>query len=193
MRLVTNSSLKYKGLSLNDVLMKGPNTLNNCYGIQLKFRCHLIAVVCDISKMYHQVKTRLTERHVRRLAWRNLDTSAEIKYYGIETVNFGDRPAAAIVTVAVRKTAEIYSNIHPEAAEKIVSDTYMDDVATGAEDEEAKESLKDGISQILAKGGFNVKGFSTSDDTSKKALALLGSGELGRVLGIRWEPGDDVF
>ena len=47
-RLVTNSSLKYKGVSLNDVWMKGPNTLNNIYSVQLKFRCYPVPLVCDI-------------------------------------------------------------------------------------------------------------------------------------------------
>ena len=193
MRLVTNSSLKFKGLSLNDILVKGPNTLNSCYGIQLKFRCHPIAIVCDISKMYHQVETTLVERHLRRLLWRHLDTSAEFKCYGIETVNFGDRPAAAIVTIAVRRTAEIYKDVNPTAARAIIDDIYMDDIVTGADNKEKAESLKEGISKILPKGGFKEKGFVMSGDTLDEALKLLGSGELGRVLGMGWEPGGDVF
>ena len=193
MRLVTNSSLKFKGLSLNDILVKGPNTLNSCYGIQLKFRCHPIAIVCDISKMYHQVETTLVERHLRRLLWRHLDTSAEFKCYGIETVNFGDRPAAAIVTIAVRRTAEIYKDVNPTAARAIIDDIYMDDIVTGADNKEKTDSLKEGISKILPKGGFKEKGFVMSGDTLDEALKLLGSGELGRVLGMGWEPGGDVF
>ena len=193
MRLVTNSSLKFKGLSFNDILEKGPNTLNSCYGIQLKFRCHPIAIVCDISKMYHQVETTIVERHLRRLLWRHLDTSAEFKCYGIETVNFGDRPAAAIVTIAVRRTAEIYKDVNPTAAQALIDDIYMDDIVTGADDEEKAEALKGGISEILPRGGFKEKGFVMTGDTSEEALKLLGSGEIGRVLGMGWEPGNDVF
>ena len=74
LRLVTNSSLKYKGLSVNDIWMKGPNTLNECYGVQLRFRCYPVGVVCDISKMYHRIKTRELERNIRRVVWRNLDS-----------------------------------------------------------------------------------------------------------------------
>ena len=44
-RLVFNPSLKYKGVSLNDILMKGPNSLNDLYGIQLRFRKHLFAML----------------------------------------------------------------------------------------------------------------------------------------------------
>ena len=91
--------------------------------------------------MYHQVETTKVERHLR-LLWSHLDTSIEIKCYGIETVNIGDRPAAAIVTIAMRKSAEVYSETNPMTAEKIIDDTYMDDIASGANDLEAVEILK---------------------------------------------------
>ena len=105
MRLVINSSLKYKGRSLNDVLVKGPNVLNDILGVQLRFRSYRVAVVCDLRKMYHSIKTTLMERHLRRMKFRYFDSTKKMKTYGIETVTFGDRPAAAIASTAVRKTA----------------------------------------------------------------------------------------
>ena len=111
----------------------------------------------------------------------------------IGTVNLVDRPAAAIAVTAVKKTAEIYSYINPEAAEKIIDDTYIDDTVTGIDDRRKLEALIEAIKTILAKGGFPVKGFVVSGDVSKEALALLGSGEMGRVLGIAWDPGSDSF
>ena len=66
-RLVINSSLRFKGISLNDILMKGPNSLQNLFGIQLRFRTHLYALCCDLSKMYHTVHTTELEKHLRRI------------------------------------------------------------------------------------------------------------------------------
>ena len=71
-RLVINSSLKYNGYSLNDILMKGPNALNDLFGIQLRFRIHRYALVGDIQKMYHSIFTTEVEKHVRRMFWRNM-------------------------------------------------------------------------------------------------------------------------
>ena len=48
-RIVINVSLTYKGRSLNDILMKGPNTLNDLFVMQLSFRSYEIAIVYDIS------------------------------------------------------------------------------------------------------------------------------------------------
>ena len=94
-RLVINSSLKYDGASLNDVLMKGPDTLNNLFGIQLKFRTYMYALVCDMSKMYHTIHTTEKEKHLRRVLYRRNPTD-EFTTYGITRAMFGDKPAAAI-------------------------------------------------------------------------------------------------
>ena len=192
-RLVTNSSLKYKGVCVNDVWKKGPNTLNNMFGVQLRFRCHSVALVCDISKMYHSVKTKPVERHIRRVLYRPSGQSGEIKIYGTNTVQFGDRPAAAIATIAVKKTAELYKPWNPKAAQRIIEDSYVDDIATGEDDVESVKELQSGIEAILEKGGFKLKGFVMSGDSSEESLSLLGTGELGRILGIGWDPSRDVF
>ena len=133
-RLVINSSQQYKGKSLNDVLMKGPNTLNDLFRVQLRFRSYEVALVCDIAKMYHSIKTTEKERHLRKVLWRDADATQPIKTYDTEVMMFGDRPAAAIATVALHKTATIYEEVNKEAAKKIKRDSYVEDIVTGAED-----------------------------------------------------------
>ena len=143
--------------------------------------------------MYHTIKNTNIERHLRRVLFRHFDGSEEFKMYGTNVVQFGDRPSAAIAVTAVRKTAEIYSHINPTAAERIIDDSYVDDIATGEDDYESVETLKAGITDILAYGGFKLKGFVTSGDVSDDDLLLLGAGNIGLVLGIGWDPREDVF
>ena len=193
LRIVMNSSLKYKGRSLNDILMKGPNTLNDLFTIQLKFRCHVVPMVCDIKKMYHSIKTTNQELHLRRIVYRDLDTSKPVKTYGITTANFGDRSAAAIASVALQKTAKLYRSINEEAATKIEDDSYVDDIVTGADDDEGYQSLKKHCPEILSKGNFSLKGITTVGDRSEESVKLLGSGAYGRVLGLQWDPENDVL
>ena len=193
LRIVMNSSLKYKGKSLNDILMKGPNTLNDLFTIQLKFRCHIVPMILDIKKMYHSIKTTDQELHLRRIAYRDLDPSKPVETYGITRVNFGDRSAAAIASVALQKTAKLHENINKEAAQKIRDESFVDDVVTGGDNDEEFQSLKKHIPEILAKGNFHPKGITTVGDTTEESLALLGSGEYGRVLGIQWDPQNDIL
>ena len=45
----------------------------------------------------------------------------------------------------------------------------------------------------MEKGRFQIKGFVTNGDHSAESRALLGTGEMGRVLGVSWDPGEDEF
>ena len=103
MRIVNYSSLKFQGLSPNDVWVKGPNTLNDMFGIMLRFRTHKHALIGDIKKMYTQIHTTITEKHMRRVLWRFLKTDEGFKTYGVNRVMFGDRPAAAILLLGFVK------------------------------------------------------------------------------------------
>lgn len=47
-RVVFDSSAKYEGLSLNSVLMTGPDLINNLVGVLLRFRKEPVAVMADI-------------------------------------------------------------------------------------------------------------------------------------------------
>ena len=113
--------------------------------------------------------------------------------YGFVKVTFGDRPAGAICAAALRETAEVYSHIDEDAAEKIKDDSYCDDVVTGDDTRERIDELKESIPEIIGKGGFEIKGFVTNGDTSAESRKLLGTGEMGRVLGVSWDPGNDEY
>ena len=159
----------------------------------MRFRIHTYAIVCDIQKMYHSIFTTEVEKHLRRMLWRNMKLEDFPKTYGIERVTFGDKPAAAISSAAIQETADIYRHIDQEAADKIKEDVYVDDIVTGVETREKIEKHKQNITDILAKGGFKIKGFVTTGDQSCEALALLGTSEMGHVLGICWDPTKDEF
>lgn len=52
-RLVWNSSQKFKGVSLNEMLMKGPDVLNPIRAILLRFRSGVFAALGDLKKMFN--------------------------------------------------------------------------------------------------------------------------------------------
>ena len=163
------------------------------FGTLLRFREHKYALVSDIKTMYNTIHTTKTEKHLRRVCWRFGKKDEQFRTFGVDRVMFGDRPAAAISSIAIRETAEIYKNIDEEAAAKIKNDTYVDDITTGTDDKSESAVLKDSIKSILAKGGLEVKGFVESGENSEEGLSLLGSGEVSRVLGTNWNPAEDVF
>ena len=120
-----------------------------------------------------------------------MNKDEEPKIYGTETVTFGDRPAATIATVA-KETVQLFKYIDETVATRIKEDMYVNDVATGAGSVKAVEQLEAIIGKMLSKGHFILKGSVKSVDETEENLALLGTGEVGRVLGAPWDPGADV-
>ena len=156
LRLVVNSSLRFKGTGLNDILMKGLNCLQDIFGIQLRFRKHNHVLVCDIKKYYHSVHTTVVEKHLRRMLWRDMKTDEPPKTYGFERVTFGDRPAGAICAAAIQQTADLYSHIDKDAAEKIKDDSYCDDIVTGDQTRERIDELKALMSYIIPRCATSI-------------------------------------
>ena len=55
-RLVFDEAASYKGTSLNDQLVTGPDLLNSLVGVIMRFRLHAIAITADIETMFFQVR-----------------------------------------------------------------------------------------------------------------------------------------
>ena len=63
-RVVFNCSAKFKGVSLNDVLLVGPDLLTSQTSVLLRFRQRPVAVVADIAGMYYQVEVSKCDQSV---------------------------------------------------------------------------------------------------------------------------------
>ncbi len=106
-QIVFNSSESYNGHILNKYWYKGPDLLNNLFGVILRFREKEVAVVGDIAKMYHVVAIPLSDQHVHRFLWRNMESDREPDVYVKTVLIFGDRPFPTMASVAMHKTAEL--------------------------------------------------------------------------------------
>ena len=138
--------------------MKGPDSLNNLFDVVLRFREKEVALVGDISKLYHRILIAVRGQHVRRFVWTNLETSRQPDVYVKIVLTFGDKPAPAMAQIALKKTAEGSKITHPKAVEVITKNAYMDDICHSLDTAmEAKQQTED-IDTVLEKGGFKVKG-----------------------------------
>jgi hypothetical protein len=128
-RIVFNSSQTHKGVSLNACLAKGPDSyMNNLVGILLRWREERVALIGDIRKMFNSVYLKALEQHCHRFLWRDLQQHRPPDIYVIQRVNMGDTPAPAISTEAVYKTAELYREDSPQAANLLKHSSYVDDL-----------------------------------------------------------------
>tara|TARA_B110001454_G_scaffold196478_1_gene199376 strand:- start:542 stop:6220 length:5679 start_codon:yes stop_codon:yes gene_type:complete len=193
-RIVFNSSAKYMSHTLNDYWAKGPDLVNNLLGILLRFREERVAIAGDISKMYHTVKISELDQHTHRFLWRSMQTDAKPSIYVVSAVSFGDKPAGAIASLALRKTAEMYAEISPSAAKTITENSYVDDIVDSFCDESTATEVIQKSNEILAKGGFRIKEWTVSSYPDHESVMKLGQDSKetqSRVLGVGWNPSKD--
>lgn len=167
-RLVWNSSQKYRGLSLNDILIKGPDVLNPIRAVLLRFRAGVFAALGDIRKMYNSVWLEEREVHLHRFLWRDSE-DAEMEDFAITRVNIGDKPAGCIAQVAMRETANLPSFSHFKEEKRVLEeDAYVDDLLTSHNNLDHLKRLTSNIEQILKAGGFFMKPWVYSDQSGRK-------------------------
>lgn len=103
---VWNRSQKYKGVSMNDLLLKGPDVLNPIRAVLLRFREGVQAALGDIKKMYNSVWLEEREMHLHRFLWRD-SPEEETSEYAITRVNISDKPTGCISQLAMRETSSL--------------------------------------------------------------------------------------
>lgn len=84
------------GLSLNDILMRGPTVQPTLFQIILRLRLHNIAITGDIEKMYRQVKVDRTDCDLQRIVYRS-NPSHPLKNYRLLTVTYETKSAPYIL------------------------------------------------------------------------------------------------
>ena len=90
---------------LNDYWFKGPDLLNNLFGVVFLFRENAVAVCGDITKMYHMATIPPVDEHVHRFLRLSYETKREPDIYVKTVLTFGDHLAPTMVITSMRKTA----------------------------------------------------------------------------------------
>ena len=169
-RVVFNCPSKYKGTSLNDQLLQGPDLTNRLLGILLRWRKGDIALMADIEAMFSQVRVPPSQRDLLRyLWWSDGDMTKEPQVYRMKAHVFGAISSPSSANYALRRCALDNSNRYDkQVTEAILHDFYVDDFVKSVEEESTAVKLVKDIKQCLEQGGFNlVKWMSNSREVLK--------------------------
>ena len=128
-RVAFDSSCEFKGVSLNKVLLPGPDLMNNLIGVLMRFRKENIAVMCDIVQMFHSFYVDPPHRDFLRFLWfEGNDPSKPIIEYRMNVHLFGNGPSPAVATYGLRRTAIDSEEEYGEEAKKFICrNFYVDD------------------------------------------------------------------
>lgn len=134
----------------------------------MRFREKEVAVMGDISEMYHRILIPERDQHVHRYLWTSMETNREPDVYVKTVLTFGEKPAPAMAQIALRKTAQDNMADYPEAAEVFTNNVYMDDICDSVDTVQEAQKLIQDIDKVLKTGGFNVKGWISNKMLTEK-------------------------
>ncbi|KAM4591910.1 uncharacterized protein PAE49_019480 [Odontesthes bonariensis] len=207
-RVVFDSSAKHLGVSLNDVLLTGPDLNNSLLGVLMRFRREQVAVTADIEQMFHSFIVREDHRNFLRFFWfKNNDPTGDVVEYRMKVHVFGNSPSPAVATYGLRRAALHGEGEFGHAAKELVHrNFYVDDGLA------ALPSITEAISLLRAARGMLsmsnlrlhkiasncpavMRAFPSSEYAKDlKDLDLdIDSPPVQRSLGLSWDLSNDTF
>lgn len=88
-RMVWDAAAKVNGISLNDMLLKGPDQLQLLPKVLYGFRRGRFALCADIRELFHQVRIVKEDQQSQRFLWRDGDRERKPDVYVMEVRTFG--------------------------------------------------------------------------------------------------------
>ncbi|XP_041461230.1 uncharacterized protein LOC121412484 [Lytechinus variegatus] len=206
-RVVFDCSAPYQGVSLNDVLLQGPNTMNSLLGVLCRFRKEVVAVAADIKSMFHQFYVATEDRDLLRfLWWENGDPENAVVENRMKVHLFGAASSPGVATFGLRRAADDGENEYgTPAANYIRRDFYVDDGLRSEPDVASAIKLLKNSQAICAKAGLTLHKIASNaravqesfnkkeDPTEEKDLGMQGGSTVERVLGVVWCIKNDIF
>ena len=206
-RMVFDSSASFQGVSLNSVLLGGPDLANSLLGILLRFRKERIAVTGDIEQMFHSFRIRGDHRNFVRFIWfTDNDPSLPLRDYRMCVHIFGNAPSPAVATYCLRKCVQ-GSDVEPDVFDFVNRNFYVDDgLASFPTEEEALDMLLRTQTVLKREGKLRFHKFASNSQQVMDALPPedrakdlgdinldLNSAPVQRSLGLAWNLQSDAF
>jgi Pao retrotransposon peptidase/Protein of unknown function (DUF1759)/Family of unknown function (DUF5641)/Putative peptidase (DUF1758)/Integrase zinc binding domain len=201
LRVVFDGSHKSSnGKSLNDIMYKGPNLLENLMSLIMRWRTHKFVFSADVEKMFRQILIHPDDRKFQHILWRE-STNEPIREYRMNTVTYGTSSASFLAIRTLKQLAEDEAENHSMAAKILEKDFYMDDCLSGADNIEEAKIAVDQLNQLLKKGGMNLRKWTSNNqsileklpDESKKGNLFEFNKNDVKMLGIYWNADKDYF
>ena len=170
-RVVFDAAASYKGTSLNDQLVTGPDLLNSLVGVIMRFRLHAVAMIADIEAMFFQVRVIEKDQPSLRFLWRGPNRDHPPDVYQMQAMIVSAKSSPTSANYCLKRTAIDNQNTSSEeTTSTVLRDFYMDDLLKSlpSKDETAQLALQ--LTELLSKGGFRLTKFMSN---SRYVLAQL--------------------
>ncbi|XP_025159234.1 uncharacterized protein LOC112589578 [Harpegnathos saltator] len=203
LRVVFNaSSPTTNGTSLNDHLVAGPKLQTDLSSVLLRWRNFKYVCSADVEKMYRQIQIDSRDLNYQRILWRPAPDD-EPREYHLMTITYGMSCVPFLALRVLRQLMMDDRNDFPLAAPLLQNNIYVDDVLFGSDDIEKTIEIRNQLTALLRRGGFELRKWSGNSatlladlDEANHGLACtrtLAADERVKILGIDWTPVGDDF
>lgn len=172
-RVVFDSSAKHEGVSLNDVLLSGPDLNNTLVGVLMRFRKEAIAITADVQQMFYSFNVREDHRDYLRFLWyQDNDLQKDITEYRMNVHVFGNSPSPAVAIYALRRAAQAGEEEHGMDAKEFVNrNFYVDDGLTSVPTEEEAIDLLKRTKNMLAESSIHLHKIASNSYTVMRSFS----------------------
>jgi hypothetical protein len=205
-RVVFDCAATFNGMSLNKMLLQGPDVANKLTGVLLRFRERAVAISADIQEMFLQV--RIPQKHRRALSflwWDSglLDGLPEI--FEMNVHPFGAVSSPFCANYALRRTAADNEHRFSKKAKMVVyNNFYVDDCLVSVDTIHEAQTLVKELNELLTCGGFFltkwISNFPEVLVSIPKADQIVNIKDLDlrqqapqKALGLSWDVYTDCF
>ncbi|XP_053699015.1 uncharacterized protein LOC128745985 [Sabethes cyaneus] len=176
-RLVWDAAAAVHGVSLNSVLLKGPDLLTSLLSVLIQFRKYRTAVCGDIREMYHQVQIREEDQHCQRFFWKDKESDVNPSTYIVQVMTFGACCSPSTAQYVKNTHAKRFEQEYPAAVETIVKRHYVDDMLLSVERELQAIQLSKEVRMIHASAGFEIRNWTSNSPAVLHAMLETTAGE----------------
>ncbi|KAJ0049815.1 hypothetical protein NL108_003586 [Boleophthalmus pectinirostris] len=207
-RVVFDSSAQHSGVSLNNVLLTGPDLNNSLIGVLLRFRKETVAIMADIQQMFYCFMVREDHRNYLRFLWHeDNDVDKEVIDYRMKVHVFGNSPSPAVAVYGLRKAIQAGAKDYGADTVKFVErHFYVDDGLISVPSPAEAIDLLQRTQASLAESNLRLHKFASNSQAVMQAFcpedcaAVVKDLDLGgeeaqsqRSLGLIWETMTDTF
>ncbi|XP_038116949.1 uncharacterized protein LOC119769121 [Culex quinquefasciatus] len=202
-RVIWDAAAKVDGVSLNTMLLKGPDLLTPLLSVLFQFRERQVAICADIEAMFHQVKIREPDRSAQLFLWRD-SPDKPLETMVTDVAIFGATCSPAHSQYVKNLNANEHEADHPKAAAAIRNKHYVDDYLDSVDTADEAVAMALEVAEVHAKAGFHIRNWISNDKTvlarigavnptTVKNFVIEKENGFERLLGMVWLPDEDMF
>jgi hypothetical protein len=201
-RVVFDASATFEGVSLNNMLLSGPDTNNGLRSVLQRFRERSVGFVCDVQQMFHSFAVPDHQRDFCRFFWPkgSADGQPIVSYRG-KVHLFGITSSPAVAILGLRYAAR---GIPPVSSDFVMNSFYMDDGMSSSDSVvRAVQTLSDArivlnrfnirIHKFLSSHPDVLAAFPASEHAEDIASVSFDDAPVQRTLGVQWVMQCDSF